>query len=364
LVGDRGSADCSYHFQLGSSYLVFAYRESNEDLATSICSDTRPAELAAAVLEELRAERNGQPRPTVTGLLRRQQQPYSGTFHEAYDGGLAGFTVRLTGDGRTFTAKSGDQGQFSFPSIPPGKYQFSADLPHDLVLAQTIVSDSLPELTIAPSRQCYEVDLDAMPSGSISGRVLNSDGTPVRQVGVELYLADRYGDGSEPGWWEFQEDNRGFSFHHVAPGEYVLVVNRQNRITGDTPYPRTFYAGSSEFTKSDHIVLADGEQRQNVEIRVGEHKTVIARVVLDYSGGLPADSVFVMATGDGGKVYGTRGEHGDEEISLLTGIPYTLRAHAFCLDEQKDFWSETLTVDPDRLPAPLRLHFTDGCAAQ
>jgi protocatechuate 3,4-dioxygenase beta subunit len=73
------------------------------------------------------------------------------------------------------------------------------------------------------------------PPVQIRGRVLGPDGKALPTASVELYRTGRYED-AKSGWWEFQTENGGFNFEHVATGDYLLVFNRQNHRDPNSPY--------------------------------------------------------------------------------------------------------------------------------
>ena len=60
VLSGRGGADCSFWFETGIPYLVFAYRGDNDELRASVCSNTRRVVDAGPLLAQLRAMHNGQ----------------------------------------------------------------------------------------------------------------------------------------------------------------------------------------------------------------------------------------------------------------------------------------------------------------
>jgi hypothetical protein len=64
LTGNGGEGDCGFDFETGSQYLVYADRDDNENLVTSICTGTSLLEEADLALRALRGEQ-----PTPDDLL-------------------------------------------------------------------------------------------------------------------------------------------------------------------------------------------------------------------------------------------------------------------------------------------------------
>src|SRR5580692_8762433 len=131
-------------------------------LLATVCSDTQPALGAEALLTELRARRDGKPYASVYGVLRKTQQPYALTHADGYDRPLPGTTVELKSPERTVTSQTDNNGVFRFYGLPAGTYNFAAALPENLELAETILSEPTPSITV-PENACYEQDLDALP---------------------------------------------------------------------------------------------------------------------------------------------------------------------------------------------------------
>ena len=61
VLTGAGGGDCGYDFQVGEVYLVYAYRDNADGLATGICSRTKPAWKTQDVEEDLKALGPGTP---------------------------------------------------------------------------------------------------------------------------------------------------------------------------------------------------------------------------------------------------------------------------------------------------------------
>lgn len=181
VYSGRGDADCSYHFQLGKTYLVFPY-DDQKKLQAIICSDTQPIETAEPFLSELRARRDGKPHASLYGVLRRTQQPYDATSYEGYDRPIADVKIELVGKDSRFTTTTDGDGVYRFYATPGDKYRVSLELPSGLELAEPILDDKVTSLTLA-NDACEQVDLPAMPTAGIHGRVLDENGLVLKKCG-------------------------------------------------------------------------------------------------------------------------------------------------------------------------------------
>lgn len=330
IYSGRGGADCSAHFQLGHTYLVNPY-DNKGTLTASICSETQPIESAQALLSELRARRDGKRYASLYGRLERTQQPYASTSYEGYDQPLPDVPVELIGAGKRLSVKTDSKGVYKFYDVPAGTYRFSAVLPTDLDLAQSILSKPIPPVQL-PAGACYQADLEALPTGRIRGRVVGPDGVPIKNVGVTLFRSDRYSE-REMGWWEYQGDGKGyFEFRNVAPGTYVLVAHNSDRPDPDEPFARTFYPSAPDLNSAVRVGVGDGEQILNADIQVKpDRATREIKVRVNWMDKPVPDDVYVHArAGDGEQLYAEKLSPGVYKISILRDVHYMLFAEQDC----------------------------------
>jgi hypothetical protein len=330
IYSGRGGADCSYHFQRGESYFVTPY-QNGEQLAATVCSDTQHAADAGPLMSELRARRDGKPHASLYGVLRRTQQPYGWTALEGYDRPLPGITVELHGAEHVFSAQTDQNGVYRFYGLPADTYHFAAELPANLEIAQTILSEPQPPVTL-PENACYQQDIDALPTGRIRGRVVGPDGKPLKNADVALFRADRYKQ-EDMGWWEYQDEEKGyFEFQHVSPGKYVIVFHNSNRSDPDMPFPRTFYPAALDVKSATPIAIEEGQQVLNADIHVaGGPATRAVTVRVHWTEKPTPDDVFVSAqSSDGSLAFAERLSPGVFQITVFRGVRYSIYAHQDC----------------------------------
>jgi hypothetical protein len=338
---DLSRSPYHFDFRLGEQYLVFAIPcfwkgASSRCLTISECSDTRPLEYAAAILEQLRAEKNGKRVAAVYGTLVRTLG--DADWEEDYRHRLPNTLIRLQSDNKSFEARTDEHGAYAFDRLPPGKYHVSADLPPNLVLGNVIGDDPVKPFEL-PRRCCFENDLYALPSGRISGRVIGPDGKPLHLAVVNLYLASRYKDG-RPSSYSLQGKGsplakwKPFEFYHLPGDDYVLVFNPKNAEDPDAPFPTTFYPSATSVESSQVIHLADGQQLLDADIHVSDPlPTRQITVRLDWGGKQPRDyyppQVFVSATRGKNPFPQGKGPYA-YTLNLLLGSRYAVHAEAIC----------------------------------
>jgi len=321
--GDDG--DCAYRFRKGEQYVVFPHASADGRLFATICSGTRTARDARALLPQLRAMRNGQRVASVFGVIRRTDPPTLAPSDDP-DDPLSNLSLKLRSRFDRFSTATDADGVYSFYDVHAGEYRLTANVPPRTELTQRTLPGPLPAFQI-PAGACYEFNVDVLPTGHIRGSVLGSDGKPVSVASVELYRAGRY-EHSRAGLWRFQGSKGVFDFDHLGPGEYLLVYNRPNRRDPNSPYPRTFYPGTRDESEAALIRLADGQQLLNANIRLKDAlPTHHLRVTLKWKGARPPGEVFVAANADDGmnpaahKISDTV-----YDFTVLDGAHYTVSA--------------------------------------
>lgn len=350
----RGGADCSFWFETGVPYLVFAYQTDKGDLWATICSNTQRVSEAGPLLKQLEAMRSGQPVARVYGALRQIQQPYESTLQSGFDRPLGQVLLRFESTKKNATTKTAEDGSFAVYDLTPGTYKITADLPANLELAQTILSDPAPPFQLEPE-SCVQTDLEALPTGKIRGQLLGSDGKPLWNAAVELFSVDRYTD-SNRGWWEFVDDKKKyFEFGHVAPGVYVLVFNNDNLLDTDVPYQRTFYRDAPDLIRAEHIRIGPGEQLLHTDIQLSGGTTtrkVKIRVVFE-RGGEPTSSYLSVKGSRGESAFPTPLEKNLYELNVLPDSQYSITAHTNFCDPETE--SQLVTVLGEGAPPELTI---------
>jgi hypothetical protein len=360
----------SPHFEKGKKYLVYAYLASDTTLHATVCGRTQLASRAEILLRQLRAAKGRKSIASLYGVLRRTQQPYIGIWRQDYEQPVANTTVRLRSKtGKVFTTRTDDSGGYAFYNLPQGVYEVAADLPQHLGVAQTILSDPPPPVTL-PAQSCYQYDIEAMPQTRITGHLVGPDGSFV-QGGVELFAEDIYAQQKgKKGWWEYAKGDKGFRFDHVAPGNYILVFNASDRIAPDAPYPRMFYPGVTDVARAAVIHVVESDQQINADIHLPQPRdTRKMSVRLIWQGIKNTDFLMVHANGSEGRATNADQIAPDHyELTLLTGVKYEIYASQICgyrVTENSsaptgELFSSKFVLDPNSQATEITLVFPSG----
>lgn len=256
---------CGYRFKQGERYFVYAFRDRNTGAlrVRHGVTRTRPLVEAAEDLEYARALPASARGSRVFGrVFVYTHDLRAGRYAEEP---LKGVKVWLEGDGRR-EAATDDEGRYEFAGLPAGTYTVRAEFPGRFDAGEP------PPTLKAAGRECFAVNLSARRRGRVAGRLLDAEGRPVVYAPISLVAADAPAEeilSADHAAWSFSlTDERGrFDFSGLAPGRYLLVVNRADgrRLPNgdDIKLPRLFYPGVPDITQA--AVLTVGERRPERE---------------------------------------------------------------------------------------------------
>lgn len=130
--------------------------------------------------------------------------------------------------------------------------------------------------------------------GSVSGRLLKSNGSPLPYTEIELVPVayDKQIDDSR--FWATSDSAGGFVFSGVPFGKYTLSVNFDEKPTAASPYPTHFYPNNSNRTEAKIIEITPGGNIAGLNFRAPAplaQRKVVGKVV--GADGKPVSGAFV-----------------------------------------------------------------------
>ena len=182
------------------------------------------------------------------------------------------------------TAMSDGSGNFSFDSLPAGTYVMRAAIrgvqwrPSDFITLGAGKHKS--GVRIAIGRPC-----------SISGRVFDAEGDPVRDATVVASVA---GEEMFPRRQARTDSNGEYRLGPLVPGRYFVAVLGAPRV-GDNGQmtimlPTTFYAGATDLRQANRVILRSGDRLQGIDItRAGLKSVTVSGRVLGAPVPAPGD---------------------------------------------------------------------------
>jgi protocatechuate 3,4-dioxygenase beta subunit len=194
----------------------------------------------------------------------------------------AHISLRLMSSGspalqKRFGALTTAEGKFSIAGIDAGRYSLSVEKTGFVSPRQT------PDLNLQAGDTKNDLKFALVPTGAITGRVLNAEGKPVENIRVEV---DR-------GWAgeAVTDDNGKFRIGGLNPGRYkVRAMPRDLPIppeirtdgTKEVHYSRTYYPGALLAKSAARVEARAGSETSGVDIRL--LRTPIVRVSGTVSG--------------------------------------------------------------------------------
>jgi hypothetical protein len=189
--------------------------------------------------------------------MGRIVEPVQAAEGEEPVAGLEGATITLDTGERHFEAVSRSDGRFLFTDLAAGSYRVQARK-----RGYVVVSAPEEPLRLGDGG-CIEIALEARPDRRVYGHVYAADGGPGSGIRVVLLPATSLNLPAEAHVIDTSSGKDGrYEMKNVPPGKYYLGVNLDRPESGQAPYPRTFYPGTS-----------DPEMAGMIEI--GEHETVV-----------------------------------------------------------------------------------------
>ena len=348
VFGQGGGANCIWTFNedsLGKQYLFYLSRPE-----TFAKSDSRyPPSKEAVLWFAFECGRSTGLAHATEDLLylenmskRRGQTRISGSIGGGFkysDINIEGNKIKIIGEKKTYETKTDKNGVFEIYNLPPGKYFIEPEMmagwkidPYWLSYSTSVVHGELEQpqekilkqirILLEPKKHA-SVNIVLDVDNFVRGRVLGPKGRPMSRVCVYLWPP-----GAEP-WGPFDcTDEQGrFEIGSVPEGEYVLVANRDGKLSSQEPFRQIFYPNVSERERAAVITISPGQTIENLDIVIPAVEELITiEGVLHYSDGKPAAQEWVKfkATNKDGKVDGDVSEKTDNngkfKLQVLKGI--------------------------------------------
>lgn len=253
-----GGGDCGFGFRRAQQFLVYAYRDKEDQkLYTNICTRTRAISEADPDLVYIRGLSKAKAGGTISGeVVRAHRNETGGSKNEP----LAGVTVTIDGPQKA-EAVTDAKGTFKIEGIQPGEYTVVPAAPKGLA---TRGPDK--KVTVA-DRGCAVVYFWLESNARIGGRVISAEGFPVKNPALTLIDADkpRYQGHTD---YAYGDETGGYSFKLIPPGRYVILLRYDGMLTSQhRPFPLIYYPGVTEKSQAHIFTITEG-QTIDLDIKV------------------------------------------------------------------------------------------------
>jgi hypothetical protein len=182
------------------------------------------------------------------------------------------------------TAFTDASGRFVFRELPAGGYWLSVSRSGYNQAQDAFGADSNLQISLGADETKKGVEIALVPDGTISGRVLNEDGLPVRNCSVTAVqpgyeqgrrVLRRVADGTGT------DDKGGYRVSGLAPGRYYLFVHCRAELPAAHPLlprgdPRTphenyvpqFYGGGLDPATATRLAVAAGAGLDGIDFEI------------------------------------------------------------------------------------------------
>jgi Carboxypeptidase regulatory-like domain len=170
--------------------------------------------------------------------------------------------------GLSYADETDSNGHFSIPDLEPGEYAITAEHADFFLRSSGATGAPPPNVKVEAGQQIKDFKIRLTPLGVITGRVLDSDGDPVRSAIVNA-LRYAYSSGKKQLRMVDQVqtgDNGEFRLFGLRPGTLYLRATHQrwDRHAKDV----TYYPGTSDENHAAPIQLRAGAQLEGFDIRL------------------------------------------------------------------------------------------------
>jgi protocatechuate 3,4-dioxygenase beta subunit len=244
-----GDSDCGYNFRLGGQYLVYAY-DAGDNLATGICSRTRPISEASDDLAYFQGLATAEPGATISGEVKRLDQ--AARWEERLQP-VSDARIVIEGPSMRVEAITDKKGNYRVSGLAPNTYKVRVELPEGLSIHN-------PEQEARVfDRGCAQISFWVETDTRVRGKVFDAQGQPAADVLMELVPVEGQDNGYPTTVTTDKEG--GYEMKLVRPGRYFFGV-RIYGLAGSTymPFPRTYYPGVREADRAAIITVVEGQR--------------------------------------------------------------------------------------------------------
>jgi hypothetical protein len=251
---NEGMSTCSYRFNEGQRYLVYARKREDGRLMAGICSRTRPLAEAAEDLRFLSALPKSGAGARVYGRVTESIQ-HPAEEHGVDYGPLEHITVTVRGATFSRDVLTDKDGRYELTGVPPGAVTVSIVPPfgsHGYGEHTAMVKDL---------RACVAADFTVEPRATAHGIVLNEAGRPVAGILVEAIAEELAGHQPKAIHTPAKTDEHGrFAFDRLPPGAYVFGIDITRRVYPPSSGRQAYLPGTAVAREATVFNLKAGDK--------------------------------------------------------------------------------------------------------
>jgi hypothetical protein len=332
--GQGGGADCIWTFSeesVGQQFLFYLNsREKNPAIWYGFgCGRSSGVRYATDDLLYLNRLDKVRGKTRISGTVRFQAETHPS---------VGGRKIRLTGANKTYEVKTDEHGVYEIYDLPAGKYLIEPETPVGWKVNAYYLSytssfagggeDKSPKkiLIALEDKKHASLDLHFEIDNAVRGKVYDPHGKLMRGVCLNLIPAEAELSTS---FYKADctEETGTFEITEIPPGAYLLVVNREGKISSSEPFKTFYYPDAFDREKATVITIGAGEMLEGLNIHAPKaEETILIHGLLLYSDGKPVADEGVQFTAGKtednveGDVRATTDANGRFSIRILKGL--------------------------------------------
>ena len=332
-------SSCDVVYREGDRWLFYAYySEKTNSWEIGDCGRSKLIESAAEDLLYLQGLPASAERTRISGTLAHYENDPVKGFTRVRN--IIGAKVRLIGAQKTYEVFTDKNGVYEIYDVPAGKYVVDPEVPHGLKLRFPIYhgKGDRTNLTtlrlVVEEKSCGSVDFVFSANTMIHGKLFGADGLAMRNVCLSLMPKDQP---TRSNWiFDCTDEQGNYELNEIPPGEYLIVVNADGKISSNEPFSTTYYPGVFDKKKATVLAITDGANLEDYDIHIPSQETRrLIQGVLLFSDGRPVAKEFVEFRADAvkegydGEVHTSTDDQGRFSLSVLEGLKGSLRGFMY-----------------------------------
>ena len=294
IIFHQPGHSCSPTFRAGERYLFYVNRTKQNQWEVYGCGRSRAFSDGSDDLMYLNALPESARRTRISGTIRHYEElPQKGL---SLVDNVSGIKVKVIGEKKSWELYTDENGVYEMYDLPPGKYTIEPEIPAGMKIRFRHMFGLLDfgeknlRLDLR-ANACAGSNFTLSANNLIRGKVFGENGQAMPDVCLELVPADVPDDKMNSHFRISGCTQRGgnFELKEMPPGKYLVVANKDGKLSGSEPFPATYYPGVFEKKNATIITIGQGESLDNVDIYIpAQLETITIQGVLTYADGRPA----------------------------------------------------------------------------
>lgn len=193
--------------------------------------------------------------------IKYDRDPLTGNFRDR--GPVFGAEISLEGPQGTLTTVTDDKGAYRFPGLAAGTYRLQCNPP-----AKFVLSGPAQQVIELPPGVNTPINFVVQTNGKINGSVFSANGVPVAGITIDLLPVEQKNSAYPHAVRTASQAGGEYSFDGIPPGRFLLGIRLDSDSELNIPYPRIYYDGATESGKATVLELQEGQQIDNIDMRL------------------------------------------------------------------------------------------------